>query len=83
MAVAVTVYRRDNCLLCIEAERTIERVVDDLDTTVDVTTYDVDDDSELEAAYGERVPYVTVEGGVSFEHRVDEERFRAAVENAA
>jgi len=83
MSVAVTVYRREQCHLCDEAERTIDDVVDDLDVAVTVTTYDVDDDPELEAEYGERVPYVEVEGGVTFEHRVDESRLRSALTDAA
>ncbi|GAD53502.1 hypothetical protein MBEHAL_2262 [Halarchaeum acidiphilum MH1-52-1] len=83
MGVTVTVYRRDSCLLCLEAERTIERVAEDVEATIDVVTRDVETDPELEAEYGERVPYVRVEDGTTFEHRVDEEQFRAAVENAA
>ncbi|GGN12006.1 glutaredoxin family protein [Halarchaeum nitratireducens] len=83
MSVAITVYRREQCRLCDEAERTIENVVDDLDVAVTVTTHDVDADPELEAEYGERVPYVEVEGSVTFEHRVDEARLRSALADAA
>ncbi|GGM58538.1 thiol-disulfide isomerase/thioredoxin [Halarchaeum rubridurum] len=83
MSVAITVYRREECHLCDEAERTIDDVVDDLDVPVNVTTRDVDADPELEAEYGERVPYVEVEGGVTFEHRVEASRLRRAIMDAA
>jgi len=74
--VSVTVYTRENCHLCEEAIDTIERVADDEGVAVDVELVDVDTDEELRAEYGERVPYVLLDGSPAFKYRVDEARLR-------
>ena len=83
-AVSVTVYTRENCHLCEEAIATIERVAEERDVAVELELVDVDTDADLREAYGERVPYVLVDGRPAFEFRVDEaearRRFRAAAE---
>lgn len=71
--VTVTVYSREDCHLCEEAIETIERVAEGVDRRVEISEVDVDDDPELAAAYGERVPYVLVEGRPAFKFRVDSE----------
>ena len=75
-AVSVTVYTRENCHLCEQAVDTIERVAQEEGVTVDVDLVDVDTDAELREAYGERVPYVLLEGTPAFKYRVDERRLR-------
>jgi glutaredoxin len=74
--VSVTVYTRENCHLCEEAVETIERVADDEGVTLDLDLVDVDTDPELRAEYGERVPYVLLDGSPAFKFRVDERRLR-------
>jgi len=74
--VSVTVYTRENCHLCAEAIDTIERVADEEGVAVDIDLVDVDTDEQLRAAYGERVPYVLVDGQPVFKYRVDEGRLR-------
>jgi len=71
----VTVYTRENCHLCEEALSTIRSVSDDVDRSVDVEPVDVDEDPELRDAYGERVPYVLVDGTPKFKYRVDRAEF--------
>lgn len=78
----VTVYTRENCHLCEEALSTIRDVSDDVDRSVEVELVDVDEDPELRDAYGERVPYVLVDGTPKFKYRVDRTEFREAVETA-
>lgn len=68
--VEVTVYTREDCHLCAEAIGTIEEVTSEVDTAVDLTVVDVDE-AGLAAEYGERVPYVLVEGRPAFKYRVD------------
>jgi len=71
-ATRVTVYSRENCHLCSEALDAIRRVRADVDVPVTVEVVDVDDDPELAEAYGDRVPYVLIDGRPAFKYRVDE-----------
>lgn len=75
----VTVYSRAACHLCEMALDVIETVVDDVDATVTVEVVDVDTDPELAAAYGERVPYVLVDGRPAFKYRVDPSSLRSTL----
>ncbi len=74
--VSVTVYTRENCHLCAEAVDTIERVADEEGVAVELDLVDVDSDAELREEYGERVPYVLLDGSPAFKYRVDEARLR-------
>ncbi|NHN49881.1 glutaredoxin family protein [Halostella sp. JP-L12] len=78
----VTVYTRENCHLCEEALSTIRTVSDAVDRTVDIELVDVDEDPELRDSYGERVPYVLVEGTPKFKYRVDRDELREAIRSA-
>jgi glutaredoxin len=66
----VTVYSRENCHLCAEALDTVRSVADELDADVSVDVVDVDE-AGLREEYGERVPYVFVDGTPKFKYRVD------------
>ncbi|MFB6165012.1 MAG: glutaredoxin family protein [Haloarculaceae archaeon] len=74
--VEVTVYSREECHLCEEALATIRTVAHEVSVPVDVAEVDVDDDPELAAEYGERVPYVFVDGRPAFKYRVDADELR-------
>ncbi|MBX0287049.1 glutaredoxin family protein [Haloarcula salinisoli] len=74
--VSVTVYTRENCHLCAEAIDTIERVADEEGVAVEMDLVDVDTDEQLREEYGERVPYVLLDGSPAFKYRVDEARLR-------
>lgn len=80
MAVDVTVYTREDCHLCEDVLATVARVGDDHD--LDVTVVDVEDDPELRETYGERVPYVFVDGTPKFKYRASENALRDAIERA-
>lgn len=69
----ITVYTREDCHLCEEAIGTIRRVAGD-DVTLDLV--DVDEDPDLRAEYGERVPYVLIDGRPAFKYRVDDAKLR-------
>jgi glutaredoxin len=73
----VTVYTRENCHLCAEAIDTVERVASSCARSVEIDTVDVDADPDLRERYGERVPYVTVDGRPRFKYRVDADELRA------
>ncbi|MEF8779653.1 MAG: glutaredoxin family protein [Haloferacaceae archaeon] len=70
-AIAVTVYSREDCHLCEEAIADVERVAEDIGATVAIEEIDVDGDEELAAEYGERVPYVLLDGEPAYKYRVD------------
>ncbi|WP_434521167.1 glutaredoxin family protein [Halorubrum sp. AS12] len=75
--VPVTLYTREDCSLCVVARETIESVAADLDgVTVALDEVDVDTDPELAEEYGERVPYVLVDGHPAFKYEVDERDLR-------
>lgn len=72
----ITVYTRENCHLCAEAIGTVEDVADEAGTEVDLTLVDVDE-AGLADEYGDRVPYVLVDGRPAFKFRVDPDELRA------
>ncbi|QKY16739.1 glutaredoxin family protein [Halorubrum sp. CBA1229] len=74
--VPVTVYTREDCTLCDAARETIEETAAGLDVTIDLDMVDVDEDPELAEEYGERVPYVLVDGHPAFKYEVDERELR-------
>ncbi|WP_411965418.1 glutaredoxin family protein [Haloferax sp. YSMS24] len=75
-AVDIVVYTREQCHLCDEAEATIREVAEDEGVPVDIELVDVDTDEELREEYGERVPYVYVDGRPAFKFRVDPAQLR-------
>jgi glutaredoxin len=72
----LTIYTREDCHLCETAIETCRRVGDAVSANVTVDVVDVDGDSDLRARYGERVPYVLVDGRPTFKYRVDEAELR-------
>jgi glutaredoxin len=74
----ITVYTREDCHLCEEAIGTIRRVAGD-DATLDLV--DVDEDPDLRAEYGDRVPYVLIDGRPAFKYRVDEAELRRRLDD--
>ncbi|KAB1186675.1 MULTISPECIES: glutaredoxin family protein [Haloferax] len=74
--VSVVIYTRQQCHLCEVAEATIREVADDEGVPVDIDLVDVDTDRELLEAYGDRVPYVYVDGRPAFKFEVDADRLR-------
>ena len=81
-AVDVTIYSRADCHLCEEAKATVERVAADVETPVTIEEVDVDTDETLRAEYGERVPYVFVDGWPAFKYEVDAEELRRQLQDA-
>ncbi len=72
----VTVYTREGCHLCGDAIETVRRVSDSVNEDVQLDIIDVDTEPELRERYGERVPYVLVDGHPRFKYRVGEDEFR-------
>lgn len=67
----ITIYTREDCHLCADAIEAVDEVAESVPREVVVDLVDVDADPELERTYGERVPYVLVDGRPAFKYRVD------------
>lgn len=80
--VPITVYTREDCHLCEEATETIERVAADAGVEVRLDLVDVDEEPSLREEYGDRVPYVLVDGRPAFKYRVDRPRLRRLLTEA-
>ena len=80
MSVQVVVYGAPRCHLCDEANALLRRERGRL--VFDLVEVDISGDPELEAAYREQIPVVTVDGRKAFKYRVEpvelERRVRSA-----
>jgi glutaredoxin len=72
---AVTLYTRVGCHLCDVAKDVLDEVR--RVRPFELTTIDVDSDTELREKYGYEVPVVTIDGRKAFKLRVDAEALRA------
>ncbi len=71
----VTVMTRQGCHACEKAEADVARICAELD--VPWQAHDVDQDQELRAEYGDRVPVVLLDGREHSYFTVDVVRLRA------
>ena len=78
MNARVTLLTRPGCHLCDDARVIVQRVTADLEVGWDERN--VDEDPELVAAYGDRVPVVLVDGTEHGYWRVEEQRLRRALQ---
>lgn len=78
--IEVTIYSRENCHLCEQAKATIEQVAAEVTRQISIEEIDVDEDERLRAEYGERVPYVFVDGWPAFKYEVDTAELRRQLE---
>jgi glutaredoxin len=74
----VTLVTRTGCHLCEVAETTLRRLRDELG--FGYTETDVDADAALLAEYSDRVPVILIDGREHGYWRVEEARFRKALE---
>jgi glutaredoxin len=77
--VPITVYTRENCHLCDEAVETLTRIADSEGVAIEIDEVNVDEDPGLREEYGERVPFVLVDGTPKFKYRVDAARARSVL----
>jgi hypothetical protein len=68
---------RQDCPSCAKAEADVERICDELGATW--STSDVDSDPEWQAAYGDHVPVILIDGAEHGYWKVEEDRFRRAL----
>ena len=75
----VTIYSRTGCHLCEVAINLIESVKSKIAFNLEVKL--IDDNPELEKAYGEQVPVILIDQQPHDYWRVDVERFTKAIKN--
>jgi glutaredoxin len=75
----VTIYSRTGCHLCEVAINQIESVKSKI--TFDLEIKLIDDNPELEKAYGEQVPVILIDQQPHDYWRVDIDRFTKAIKN--
>ena len=68
--VRVDIYSRPGCHLCEEAKEVIERVRRRYN--FDLQVINIEQDAELERAYGTEIPVVFINSNKAFKYRVDE-----------
>ncbi len=73
----VTLLVRAQCPACATAREDISRICAEME--VPWHTTDVDNDPQLRAEYGDRVPVILIDGVEHGYWRVEEDRFRAAL----
>lgn len=76
-SITVTVYTREQCHLCEWALTTVRNVAESVSEPVSIDVVDVDQDAELHAEYGDRVPYIFVDDRPAFKYRIDAEELRS------
>ena len=75
----VTLYTREGCHLCEKAKKAMESIRGG-DLQFEIREVDIDTDPELVRRYGNDIPVITIGGREIARHRVDPERFRAALQ---
>jgi glutaredoxin len=75
----VTIYSRTGCHLCEVAINQIESVKSKITFNLEIKL--IDDNPELEKAYGEQVPVILIDQQPHDYWRVDIDRFTKAIKN--
>jgi len=75
----VTIYSRTGCHLCEVAINQIESVKSKITFNLEIKL--IDDNPELEKAYGEQVPVILIDQQPHDYWRVDVDRFTQAIKN--
>jgi glutaredoxin len=75
----VTVFSRPDCHLCAEAMTALRGLQGELG--FELRERDIDGDAELQRAYFERIPVVTLDGEELFAYFVDESLLRERLES--
>lgn len=74
----VTLITRDGCHLCVDAERQLAALSEELGFQLQLL--DVDADRARANEYSERVPVILIDGAEHGYWRLEEARFRAALQ---
>ena len=74
----VTIYSRQGCHLCDDAEKVLESLREELNFEIEVIN--IDEDAELIKLYSDQVPVIHIDGIHHDFYKVDPTRFRSSLE---
>ena len=74
----ITIYSRQGCHLCNDAEKTLESMREELNFEIEVI--DIDKDAELIKLYSDQVPVIHIDGIHHDFYKVDPLRFKSSLE---
>ena len=74
----ITIYSRQGCHLCDDAQKTLESMREELNFAIVVI--DIDQDAELIKVYSDQVPVIHIDGQHHDFYKVDPVRFRSSLE---
>lgn len=84
MNIELTLIGKPGCHLCEDAEAAVDRVLSSFlashpSVSVSIAQQNILDDAELAARYSEDIPVLLINGKVHNYWRIDEERFKQAL----
>jgi glutaredoxin len=74
----ITIYSRQGCHLCNDAQKTLESMREELNFEIEVI--DIDKDAELIKLYSDQVPVIHIDGIHHDFYKVDPLRFKSSLE---
>ena len=74
----ITIYSRQGCHLCNDAEKTLASMREELNFEIEVI--DIDKDAELIKLYSDQVPVIHIDGIHHDFYKVDPLRFKSSLE---
>jgi len=74
----ITIYSRQGCHLCNDAQKTLESMREELNFEIEVI--DIDKDAELIKLYSDQVPVIHIDGIHHDFFKVDPLRFKSSLE---
>jgi glutaredoxin len=74
----ITIYSRQGCHLCDDAQITLESLREELNFEIEVI--DIEQDAELINLYSDQVPVIHIDGTHHDFYKVDPLRFRSSLE---
>ena len=74
----ITIYSRQGCHLCDDAQKTLESLREELNFEIEVI--DIEQDAELINLYSDQVPVFHIDGTHHDFYKVDPLRFRSSLE---
>jgi glutaredoxin len=80
-AIRVDLYTKHGCCLCDEAKAVLAAVRREV--PFELHEIDIESTPELLATYGERIPFITIDGRPAFKFRVDEDALRRRLARSA
>ena len=74
----ITIYSRQGCHLCDDAQKTLESMREELN--FEIVVIDIDQNAELIKLYSDQVPVIHIDGIHHDFYKVDPLRFRSSLE---